>query len=422
MSCKLKSIQSPNSIFSWCCYDFAISAYFSIVTTFIFATYFTQHVASNKIIGTHQWGNALALSGIIIAITSPLIGAIADRGGHGKRWLFFLTYLGILTTSLFWFIYPAVHYVIYALILLVISNVSFELAFVFYNSALPKLAPAGYLGRISGWAWGAGYLGGLFCLSLSLLIFFSHPTIWLDQATLAQVRINGPLVALWVLIFSLPLFLFIPDIIKKNVNLKQSIIEGLKQCKQSLYQLRQQKNIFLFLLAHMIYSDGLNTLFAFGGIYAAGTFHMDMHEVLEFGIAMNITAGIGAVLFAWFDDWFGSKKTILISIGALIFIGIVILVIYSKLLFWLIAPLIGLFIGPNQAASRSLMARIAIPEQVNETFGLYSLSGKATAFLGPWLLGETTLFFGSQRAGMATIFFFFLCGGILLLGVKENQK
>jgi MFS transporter, UMF1 family len=172
----------------------------------------------------------------------------------------------------------------------------------------------------------------------------------------------------------------------------------------------------------MLYTDGLNTLFAFGGIYAAGTFGMSFQDILVFGILLNITAGLGAFGFAWIDDFVGAKFTILFSIAALIGLGTAILLIDSKLWFYVLGCGIGVFIGPAQTASRSFYARIIPPDLATEFFGLYALSGKITAFLGPALVGWVTFWAGSQRLGMATILLFFLAGYLLMRRLDDPQK
>lgn len=406
------------AIISWCFFDWAISAFFSVVITFIFAAYFSAKIAPNAIAGTHAWGDAIAIAGLIIAITSPFVGAIADFSGHRKRWLFCFTYLGIISTALLWFAYPNERFITLTLALVILSDVGFEIAFVFYNSLLITVAPKEFIGRISGWAWGMGYAGGLICLNIALFGFVKHPPAFLNSHTAEEIRICGPLIALWITVFSLPLFLWVKEKNKESLPIKSAIRKGLSQLRNTLKTLPQHKNLLRFLIAQMIYMDGLNTLFAFGGIYAAGTFHMALTQVIEFGILLNITAGIGAASFAWIDDILGPKVTISISLIALISLGLVILTIHSQLLFWIFAPLIGIFVGPTQAASRSCMARIAPPEQITELFGMYALAGKATSFVGPWLVATLTYLSNSQRIGMSVIFIFFMIGGWLLRKVE----
>jgi UMF1 family MFS transporter len=410
------------TIAAWCIYDWAAAPFSSIISTFIFAAYFTSHIAENKIAGTSQWANATALAGIIIAILSPIFGAIADHAGKHKIWLSFFTLFCMMSSALLWFAYPSVYSVYYTLTCVVTGTISLEIALVFYNSFLPHIVPDGYLGRISGWAWGIGYLGGIIALSIALFVFINPQPKWLDIATAAQVRICGPLVAIWLGLFSLPLFIFILDSPSTHLSARQAITRGLRELKNTLKELPQQKNLFLYLIAHLIYIDGLNTVFAFGGIYAAGTFGMDLSQVILFGITMNIVAGIGAILLAWIDDYVGSKPTILLSLFGLTLSSIPLLLVHDRYIFWGLALVLAIFVGPVQAASRSLMARISPTEKSTEMFGLYALSGRITSFIGPWLLGLATLHFNSQRAGMATVLLFFIVGGTLMLWVREDHR
>lgn len=407
---------------AWACYDWASSAFPIIITTFIFATYFTKQVAINEIVGTYQWANATALAGIVIAIFGPLFGAIADHSGHHKRWLMFFTFLCVIFTALLWFVYPNAGSITFALTCVILGTICLEIAIIFYNSFLPHLVPESYIGRMSGWAWGAGYIGGIFVLSIALFLFIQAEPTWLNTQTAEQIRICALLTAAWFAFFSLPLFIFIPDTSATHLTVYQAIKTGFQEIKTTIKTLPQHKNLTLYLIAHLIYVDGLNTLFAFGGIYAAGTFGMSLANVILFGITMNVSAGLGAILFAWVDDAIGSKPTILISLIFLTLLGIPLLFVHSSHLFWILALGLGLFIGPVQAASRSLMVRITPIEKTTEMFGLYALSGKITAFMGPWLLGLATFHFHTQRAGMGTILLFFLIGGILMLFIKENRE
>jgi Permeases of the major facilitator superfamily len=184
---------------------------------------------------------------------------------------------------------------------------------------------------------------------------------------------------------------------------------------------RRHGNIIRFLLAKMIYIDGLNTLFIVGGAYAAGAFSMSIDEVLIFGIILNVTAGAGAIGFAWVDDWIGAKPTILIALAAIALLGGGLLFVEGKLWFYILAAGIGIFLGPAQAASRSLMARLAPPAHRTEFFGLYNLAGKVTTPLGPFLVSLITFLSDSQRAGMATIIPFIVIGALLLTAVQEPR-
>lgn len=417
----MTSHKSVLAIIAWCLYDWAAASFSVIVITFIFGTYFVSVIAANKVTGTAQWANATSLAGLAIAVSSPIFGAIADHGGHHKRWLSFFTFLCICSSGLLWFAYPTTDAVYPTLACVMVGMIGFEIALVFYNSFLPYIASPKQLGRISGWGWGSGYLGGIIALSIILFLSFKMKLSWLDRETYEQIRICGPFVAIWYALFSFPFFYLIPDIPAKERPLSTAISLGWGELISTLKKLPHNKDISLYLIAHMIYTDGLNTLFIFGGIYAVGTYGLSYEEVLVFGITMNIMAGIGAILLGWMDDFIGSKPTIIASLLCLILFGIPILFLHNKWLFWASALLLCVFVGPVQSASRSLMVRLMDKKLSAEMFGLYSLSGKMTSFIGPWILGMTTLAFESQRVGMATILLFFLIGGLLMLLVNVHS-
>ena len=412
---------APRARIAWCLYDWANSGFATVILTFVFATYFAQAVAESPVLGQAQWGQALALSGLAVALASPLFGALADRTGPRKPWLAGLSAVCIVATALLWFARPDPAFVLWSLIFFAVANTAFEMAMVFYNAMLPDIAPRGGIGRLSGWAWGVGYLGGLVCLAAALLAFVQTdaPAFGLDKDSAEHVRATGPMVAIWFALFAAPLFLFVPDAPPTGVGRARAVREAAQTLLGTLRNIRRYANIGRFLLARLFYIDGLNTMFAFGGIYAAGTFGMSLAEIIQFGIALNVTAGLGAAAFAWVDDWIGAKRTILIALVGLIALGVPLLLAESKSMFWALALPLGLFMGPAQAASRSLMARLAPEDMRSEMFGLFALSGKITAFLGPAILAWVTLAYDSQRAGMATVIAFLLIGLALLLSVRE---
>ena len=208
-------------------------------------------------------------------------------------------------------------WVIFTLVVVAIANVALEVAGMFYNAMLPEIVSREYLGRLSGWAWGLGYAGGLVCLILALVAFVQpeQPLFGLDKDSAEQVRITGPMVGAWLALFSLPLLLFTPDRKSAGLPPREAIRRGLAHLRRTVADIRRYRQIGLFLLAHMIYIDGLNTLFAFGGIYAAGTFGMELSEVIYFGILLNVTAGMGALAFAWIDDWLGASAHLIALAG-----------------------------------------------------------------------------------------------------------
>ena len=415
--------EGRRALFSWCLFDWANSAFPTVITTFVFATYFTTTVAESTIAGTAAWGHAQSLAALIIALLGPALGAIADRGGRRKPWLLAFTVLCVAACVGLWFTQPERGDVIWALTFVVLGTVGFEIGMVFYNALLPEIAAPERLGRLSGWGWGMGYAGGLACLSVALVGFIQTDAPWFGLAagTAEPVQATTLLVAAWVSLFALPLFLWTPDK-PRGERTMEALRNGLVTLVNTLCNIRRYAQTARFLLARMIYIDGLNTLFAFGGIYAAGTFGMALEEVILFGIAINVTAGIGAACFAWLDDNIGPKRTILIALGGLIWFGGALLLASGKVWFWALALPLGLFVGPAQAASRSFMARLAPPHMRAEMFGLFAFSGKVTAFLGPLFLAWATLAFDSQRAGMATIIVFLAVGFVLLLPLRDPGR
>lgn len=424
MAASSKGPATNGEFFAWALYDWANSGFFAVIQTFVFAAYFVEAVAVNPIIGSTQWGNIIGAAGLVIAIAGPILGAIADQLGRRKPWIFTFSLLCIGATAALWFVKPDAGYAPLALILIFLGTVGSECAIIFYNAMLPDLAPRQKMGRWSGWGVGLGYAGGLVC-SLIIFIFFigaENPPFALDAALSEPIRASFIVVALWYLLFSLPLLFKTPDVLTTGISFSEGIQKGWIQLRGSIKSVKKYRPILKFLIARMVFIDALATVFAFGGIYAAGTFDMATSDVLWFGIALNLTAGLGSALFAWVDDWVGSRMTILLSLVGLIITVTAILLITSLLWFWVIGLTLGLFVGPVLAASRSYMARVSPPKLQNQMFGLMSLSGKVTAFVGPFLVGWLTYAAGSQRIGMSVIVVLFIIGFILLWRVPDAEE
>jgi UMF1 family MFS transporter len=408
---------------SWCLYDWANSAFPTIVTTFVFSVYFTRAVADNPVDGAVQWSHSVTAAALAVVLGAPALGAITDGLGRRKPWLFAFTALTVAGTLTLWLVKPSPSYVLAGQVLYAAAATFYGFAMVFYDAMLRSIAPPGYIGRMSGWGWALGYGGGLasLVLALVLLVNADPPPFGLARESYEHVRATSVLAAVWFGLFAIPLFLFTPDRPPTGKSIRDAVQTGLRSLTTTMRQLLANRAIARFLLAHMFYTNGLNTLFAFGGIYAAGTFQMSFTEVLTFGIALNITAGLGAAGFAWVDDLIGSKKTVLIALVALSALGLALVLVEAKPLFFVLGCLLGIFVGPAQAAGRALMARLAPKELETEAFGLYELAGKVTVFLGPLLLGFATDLFRSQRVGMSTVLLFFVAGIIILLPLREPR-
>lgn len=414
-----KTAATTTSRVSWALYDWGSSSFAAIISTFVFPVYFAKQVAADEALGTSQWGLTIGIAGFFVAVGGPVLGAIADQYQRRKPWVGFFTLLCVLATAGLWWVQPDTHWVLLAMLLAGLATVGTEFATIFYNAMLPGLAPPDRLGRWSGWAWGLGYAGGLVCLILALQGFIADDP-WISiPGEAGSVRAVFVLTALWYGAFALPLFLFTPDEPASGKTLGRALGDGMRQLVQSIRELRAYLPILKFLIARMFFIDGLATLFAFGGVYAAGTFGFSDQQVLLFAIALNITAGLGAASFAWIDDWLGSKTTVLVSLAGLMILGTVVLMIESPSLFWVAGALLGIFVGPIQAGSRSYMARVAPEHLRTQMFGLFALSGKATAFVGPLLVAWLTVLSGSQRVGMTVIIAFLAIGFVLMLSVPK---
>lgn len=406
--------RSTARLVAWAMFDWATSPFAAIVVTFVIPAYFAQAVVGDEVRGTQLWGWMMGASGLVLALLAPIAGAFADAGRRRRPWVATLIAIGVAATAALWLVQPRTEDIVLALLLVALANVAVELAFVVVNAMLPDLAPAARMGRWSGWAWGLGYVAGILVLALLLfgLIWREPPPFGLDPAMAEPVRAAGPLVAVWLGLFSLPLlFLYRerPGPVRSRV-----VAEGLRRLAAVPRTLRAHPLITRFLVARLLYNEGLNTLFAFGGLFAAGTFGLGFEEVLIFGIVLNVTAGLGALAMAPLDDRLGSKTTIILSLLGLIVCGTAAILAPDKAVFWVAGAALGLFVGPCQAASRTAMARLVPQGREAELFGLYATTGRMVAFMGPWLVALVTGLAGSQRAGMATILVLMVAGLILL--------
>ena len=396
-------------------FDWANSPYSTIIITFIFSSYFVNVIAENKVQGTSLWGWTIALSGIFIALLSPIFGILADANKKLSKTIILLSTIIVCSGSfLLWFAIPSVNFIIYTLIIIFLTNTFFEFSQVFYNSRLLDFKSNLSLGKFSGIAWGTGYLGGIVCLLivLTFLILPEHNLLGLNKDKYEHIRFCGVIVCFWYLIFSIPFLIHYEHqkVDKKKLSFSKLLKLLLKTIKE--------KDKFNFLLARMFYTDGLITLFSFGGIYASGVFNFTFYEIIYFGIALNISAALGSFLLGYLEDIVGIKKILTISLIGLIFLAFLILVIDNKLLFWILGISLGFFIGSIQSSSRTALITVSSEKDLNQMFGLYAVSGKVTNFLGPMLVASFTLYFESQRAGMASILIFLIVGLILLRKTK----
>ncbi len=446
---------SKRGVFGWLLFDWATQPTFTLLTTFIFAPYFAARFVGDVVTGQSYWGYGTAAAGIIIAILSPIMGSIADQTGRRKPWIAAFSIMIVAGGLLLWHAVPwqgeaarpfdsLVLAILGAYVLAIIGA---EFATVFTNAMMPSLVPPHRLGRLSGNGWALGYAGGLVSLVvvLGFLVGSSQngitllgltPLFGLDPVQGEGTRATGPLSALWYLMFVLPLFLFTPDTArKKGVSLIGAARGGLKRLAHRIIAARKDKPLFLYLIAHMLYIDGLIALFTFGGIYAKGVFNWDTTKLGLFGIFLTITGVAGALIGGRLNDRFGSLAVINASIVLLIVSSIGILSIAqtsvfffvpvstgtAELAYYAIGGLIGAAAGPLQSASRTYLAEITKPEEHTSIFGLYAMSGKVTSFVAPLSIGIVTTLTQSQRIGIS-ILLLFLIAGLVVLKAARNAS
>src|SRR5712672_837394 len=449
-----KNYPPRSAVISWIFFDWAAQPYFTLITTFVFAPYFATHVASDPASGQALWGFATAAAGLMIAAMSPVLGAIADASGRRKPWIAAFGALLVIGSGLMWFGKPGDAGVIPPLLLAYgVATVGVEFATVFNNAMMPTLVPPDRIGRLSGTGWATGYVGGILSLILVLgflaaspetgrTLFGFMPLFGLDPVTHQGDRITGPLTGIWFIVFVLPMFVLTPDYPARH-SARDALREGLIELRQGLRELPKQKSMAAFLLANMIYTDGLVSLFAFGGIYAAGTFGWNTIQIGTFGILLAIAGTFGAWLGGKLDDRLGPKRVISGSLLILLLSVIAILLVdKDSILFVTVAApvpggplfsgaaeraylvlgfLIGAAGGPLQAASRTLLIHMAPKDRVAQYFGLFALTGRVTSFVGPLLIGVITAVTESQKAGMAVVVVFFVAGLALLARVGEDR-
>lgn len=442
---------------SWMLFDWSTQPFYTLVQTFLFAPYFANAVASDPVSGQSMWGYAASVAGLLIAILSPFLGAAADGRGKRKPWMLALSLLFLCGMSVLWFAVPGASDARIVAILagFVLATLAAELMSVFSNSIMTGLVPQSEIGRLSGTGWAVGYFGGL--ASLILVVGFLvampggaktllglDPLLKLDASAHESDRMTGPIAALWFIVFVIPFFLFVPDRTIAPAHAAHPRRSAGAELLDTIRTLPALPSLMIFLIARMIYTDGLMAIFAFGGIYGASVFSWGPSELGIFGIAITLVGAFGALIGGWLDDKLGPKTVIVGALLTLLAAALGILSVdkthvlftqevapklagsqpFSSIgeqVFLGFALIVGLVAAPVQAASRSLLARLAPPEKMTQYFGLFAFSGKVTAFLAPLVVGLVTRISGSQRIGMSVVLAFLIIGIVMMLKVRTDR-
>ncbi|MGN7295299.1 MFS transporter [Rhizobium sp. SAFR-030] len=435
-------------IWGWMLFDWAAQPFFTVVTTFVFGPYFVARLTEDPVAAQAMWGNMATISSIVIAVMSPVLGSIADQSGPRKPWIAVFAAIKIGALFMLWFAAPGSP-ILWPVIFMILASIAAEFSIVFNDSMMPRLVSAADVGRVSNTAWGLGYLGGMIVLILvvgflasdpqtGVTLFGLPPLFGLDPALGEDARITGPMAALWYLVFILPMFLFTPDA-SPGVPLRPAVYQGLRELRTTLSELvHRRRSILRFLVARMLYQDGVNGLLILGGTFAAGMFGWVTLEIGLFGILLNVVAIFGCLVAGRFDRIAGSKTVIIISLVLLLVATLGIVSTGPGYVFFGLLPLseldagglfgtaaekaylafgllIGLAFGPVQASSRSFLARSVAIDEAGRFFGIYALSGRATSFLATLSFSAVTYATGSARLGMATLILFLVAGFLLLL-------
>jgi len=454
-------VASPIGQVAWAMFDFARIPFILLVTIYVFAPYFTNTVVvHDPVRGQAIWGNIQSISGFIIAIFAPFIGAMSDAGGRRKPWVALFAVLIAVPTALLWYAKPAGQglTVLETGALVAVASVAYEFASVFYNAMLPSIATHERIGSLSGLSLALGNISGLLLLVFVLVAFVlpgavswsfipSHPLFGIDQAAHEPERLTGPISAVCIFVFTLPLLIWTPDRAQGGLPFRQATIAGIRSVWRTLQSLKHYRNVATYLVARLFFNDGMTALLIFGGVYAAGTFHWGALAMTMYGITLSIFAIFGGFFGGWLDDRFGSKTALFVSVGGTLLTSMLSITMGLDRIFWVIpydphSPpvhslpffkswpeliyvgiviLIAIFVTASYANARTMMARIAPAERMSEFFGLFSLSGQATSFLATTGATLFTIWTASQRGGMVAIMLFLTLGLIGMIWVKEER-
>jgi len=452
---------SPIGQMSWAMFEWARNPYVLLVTIYLFSPYFTRVVVGDPVRGQALWGTIAACGGLMVGALAPWLGAIADAGGRRKPWIAFYAVLLCAASALMWFAPPSAAgwqlFLVGALV--IIGNTSFEFSAVFHNSLLPTIAPPRRVAALSGLALALTNVAGVLLLSIMLVCFAlpgkvhwsfipAHPLFGIDNhAGHQDERLAGPAAAVWLAIFSLPLFFFTPDRPKGKVKLWHAAAAGVRSVVGTVRSLRHYRNVGAYLLARLFFNDGMTAVLTFSGIYAASVFDWGAMQMILYGIELSVFAVLGGFFGGWLDDRLGSKNAIFISIGGTLLAGLASLTMAADRILWFIpydvhaqplwktpffntwpqivfmaiVNISAVMITAGYANSRTMLARIAPVEKITEFFGIYQLSGSSTTFLATGFIGWLTAFSHSQRIGLLGEAMFLGIGLLLMIFVREER-
>jgi UMF1 family MFS transporter len=420
-------------IFGWTMYDFANSAFATTILAVIFNQYFAMVVAGGekgvdlfgfRLHGASFFTFAVSLSMAISAFFSPFLGAVADASGSKKRFLIGFCYTAVLFSGFLYFVHAGDYWM--GAIFFIIANIGFAEGNVFYNAFLPEISTEKNIGRISGLGWALGYIGGGALLAINL-IMLKYPE-WIGfPAEYFTVQDCFFSVSLWWFIFSLPTFLFLRERGKKSIPSSRGnyFTEGYRRLQHTFHRVKTFRELTKFLVAFLIYNDGIETVIVMASIFGADVLGMETGEIILFFLMIQGIAFFGSLLFGFLADAIGNKKTVMISLGvwSLIVLWAFRLGIFwdPKTEYWILGILAGLVMGGSQAASRSLQGIFTPDANSAEFFAFFGVSGKFASIFGPLIYGILIAITGSVRSGILSVLLFFIAGMVILWTVNEKK-
>lgn len=450
-------------VWGWMSFDFAAQPFFTVVVTFVYGPFFVSQLASDPATGQTAWATIATIAGLLVAFGAPILGAIADRSGPRKPWIAGFALVKIAALLALWFVAPGSSLLLAGL-LMVAAMCAAEFSIVFNDAMMPSLVARSSIGLVSNVAWGIGYLGGTLALVLTLAFLAAapdtgttllgfHPLFGLDPATGEGARATAPLSALWYALFVLPMFLLVPDRPACSASRGRAVQDGLAELLGTWRELRQRRELFRFMIARLVYQDGVSGTLVLGGAFAAGLFGWTVVESGAFGMLLVVAAVIGNFAASLVDRRFGSRLVILLSV---VLLGSAVIGIIStspsSTLFGLLdfgepgrtygalfgtpaekaylvfGTMIGLAFGPIQASSRSWLAQSITAEEAGRYFGLFAFTGRATSFVAPLSVAVITALASGRtdpitasRIGMSALITFYVVGFAILLTTRDPR-
>jgi MFS transporter, UMF1 family len=420
-------------VIAWGMWDWGSQPFNTVITTFVFSVYLTSSAFGETNFTSMALAVSTGVAGLFVALLAPVLGQNSDRSGKTVRNLKIQTWILAALSAALFFVRPEPGYLILGLVLLGAGSVISEIAGVNYNATIDQVATPRTVGRVSGFGWGMGYLGGILVLLL-LFFLFIQPDVGLFGVTddnALDIRVSMLLCGVWIALFTIPAFVVLRDR-PRPVAPRVGVVASYRLVWASIRGLwAVSRHTVYFLMASALFRDGLAGVFAFGAILAAGTFGLSAGEVIIFGAAANIVAGLATMAFGLLDDRIGPKKVILICLGSLVTLGVLIFVLHEggKTVFWVLGLMLTVFVGPAQAASRSFLARLIPQGKSGEIFGLYATTGRVVSFLSPLAFGGfialgalVTGQDNTQYWGILGVVLILAAGFAVMIPVKEHGE